>query len=124
MLIFLLVCYGISNQLIYTDGPFKIWYYLRWVMNKISSELGYLFTCMICLPTWVGVGLSLLNYWVLLPLLITPGNIILDGSYWWLAALIDGAIASGGVWLIHTIQEYFEEPRGNRQTDNKQLLND
>ena len=58
--------------------------------------------------------LSIIN-WFLIPVAFTPFNILFGGmtGLWWLAAIFDGAFTSGIVWLIHHIQEYFENTVGH-----------
>jgi hypothetical protein len=77
---------------------------------EINSHLGTAFKCMMCLPANFGWICSLFN-WFLIPIAFTPFNIAF-GSYdnlWWLAALCDGALTSGSVYIIHLIVEYLEK---------------
>ena len=58
-----------------------------------------------CLPTWIGPLVSYLS--------ITFGDgslSITNGMFDYLALtlLLDGVFASGVVWCINTVQEYFE----------------
>lgn len=104
IILFLLVSYGISNIIIYGS----IFEGLRTFLTKISPKLlGALVSCMICLPTWVGFILSFalthLGYTQLTPF----GSIGLEII--WLRIFLDGCLASGVVWLIHTIQEKLEK---------------
>lgn len=104
VILFLLVSYGISNIIVFGsifDG-------MRTFFQKWNPKfLGQLFTCMICLPTWVGFILSLtLTY--LGYVSITPfGSIGIEII--WLRTFLDGCLTSGVVWIIHTIQEHFEK---------------
>ena len=103
LILFILVTYGISNIIIYGsifEGFREFW-------NDISPGFfGKLLGCMLCLPTWVGIFLSL-------------GSHLLDftqfspfASYGLtmapLAIFLDGCLASGCVWLIHTVQSAIE----------------
>lgn len=101
--------YGICNIVVFGSGPFRIFERIRTWANDIDEHFGLLFSCMMCLPTNLGIILSLIN-WFFLPFPITPFNIIFNGfsSLWWLAMIFDGAFTSGIVWLIHYIQEFFE----------------
>jgi len=77
---------------------FKWWRNLwsRWSPNFF----GELFSCMICLPFYVGILLSLFIFSV--------SGVYLGVGSVYLAAFLDGCFASGGVWLIHSLQEKLE----------------
>lgn len=91
---FILISYGITNIIIFGS----IFEKLRTILNKISPKLlGKLFSCPLCLSFWVGVGLSLI--------ISTP--ITYNINHYTLLFLT-GCLTSGCVWLIHTIQEFFE----------------
>lgn len=107
--VFSVVAYAISNHFIYAHGPMHIYDHIRCLAEKIHPNLGELFQCMICFPTWVGFMLSVLNS-LFLPLIsLTPGMLLM-GMYapWWVIMVFDGFFASGIVWLIHTAQEALE----------------
>jgi len=55
---------------------------------------------MICLPFYVGILLSLFIFSV--------SGVYLGVGSVYLAAFLDGCFASGGVWLIHSLQEKLE----------------
>lgn len=114
LLIFILVAYGASNIMVFSS-IFKKFRNFVGVDKEVPTFFGKLFGCMMCLPFWWGVILSLCFfsptymaaslYGFESPLAIT----------WWftedvniLAAFLDGCLASGGVWLIHTYQESLE----------------
>ena len=114
LILFVLTCYGISNIVIFGS----IFESFRNYWNKTSPTFfGKLFTCMICLPTYVGFFISIgahvtelyqfspfasmgMNVWVTIPYFNVP---LLP-----IAIFMDGCLASGSVWLIHTLQEYLE----------------
>lgn len=84
------------------------------VIRNIADNigLGEVFSCMMCLPLWVGVTLSLIDV-LLLPTPFTPFSVILDSlelNLWVIVAivLLDGVLSSGVTWLIHNIEEFFE----------------
>lgn len=109
LIVFIFICYGISNAVIHTDGPFYIFTYYRELMNKLPSNLGHGAECMICFPFRIGIYLSLLNTFFMGNYSLTPMNCyIYNNDVWFITCLLDGAIASGATWLLHTIQEYFE----------------
>ena len=100
-LIFILTAYGITNIIVF-GSIFESWRNF-WSKNN-PKFFGKLFTCPLCLSTWIGGILSILftcfgnqtpftEYGItILPLII----------------FLDACFTSGCVWLIHTIQEFFE----------------
>jgi len=98
LLVFLLIAYGASNMMVFSS-IFDKW---RKFWTKVSPNFfGELFTCMICLPFWWGVILTFIAF--------SPAGIILGVTNIYLATFLNGCIGSGGVWLIHTIQEKLEK---------------
>jgi hypothetical protein len=111
--IFSIVAYAISNHFVYAHGPMHIYDWIRDTAAKIHPNLGELFQCMICFPTWVGFMLSAANSFFLPYISLTPGMIMLGTlAPWWIIMIIDGFFASGIVWLIHTLQEALERSNG------------
>lgn len=107
--IFILSVYGVSNMIVYTSGPFNMFDHIKNLSGKIHPSLEHLLSCMICLPTWIGIILSLINIVFLHNVYITPANLLMQNSnYWGIIILLDGVIASGSAWLINTIQLWFE----------------
>jgi len=107
--VFSIVSYAISNHLVYAHGPMHIYDKIRGLANRISENLGELFECMICMPTWIGMILSVCNSLLLPKLTLTPMMMLLNGfAPWWVIIILDGFFASGIVWLIHTAQEALE----------------
>lgn len=109
-IIFSVLCYSFSNLFIYAKGPFNMFGVIRNIADNIG--LGEVFSCMMCLPLWVGVTLSLIDV-LLLPTPFTPFSVILDSlelNLWVIVAivLLDGVLSSGVTWLIHNIEEFFE----------------
>lgn len=112
--IFSITAYAISNHFVYAHGPMHIYDKIREIMTKIHSNLGELFSCMICFPTWIGFILSAANSLLLPTLKLTPFMLLLSGStFWWVIMILDGFFASGIVWLIHTCQEALERSNSN-----------
>ena len=103
ILIFILVSYGISNIVVHGS----IFNGLRDFLNEKSPNFfGTLFSCMICFPTWVGFILSfvfqMMGYDSMSPL-ASQG---VDNIY--LSVFLDGCLASGSVFILHIIEEWFE----------------
>jgi hypothetical protein len=90
------------------SGPFRIFERIRDWSEGISEHFGLLFKCMMCLPANFGWIVSVLN-WFLIPVAITPFNIILAGTgLWWLAMILDCCFTTGVVWLLYVLDEWLE----------------
>lgn len=102
-LIFILICYGACNNLIYGS----LFQGYRDFLEKFGTG-GYsfykLFTCFMCLGTWMGFAVSGILYYFGFSSLTPMGSITLP----WLMIFMNGLVSTGGVWLIHTLQEALE----------------
>jgi hypothetical protein len=74
--------------------------------NGVGKFLSGLISCMMCTSTWVGFFLSLVYF--------SPSMEIL-GSNQYFAWFFDGMLASGSVWFINSVVEYWE---GNRSSNS------
>ena len=117
--VFSFATYGLSNMVVYSNGPFGIFRKWRDFTNKINEGFGELFSCMICFPTWAGALLSAINLFFVDWLKFTPMNVLFKESIYDLNSAmffatittvvgIDALIGSGVTWVIHNIEEYFE----------------
>lgn len=104
-LIFILICYGACNNIIWGS----IFEGFRTFLSKFGTggySLHKLFTCFMCLGTWMGFAISLImtvnGYGHLTPV----GSLGINNLY--LMTFLNGLLATGGVWLINTIQDAFE----------------
>ena len=109
LLTFILIAYGASNIMIFSS-IFEKWRKFFGTDNEKPSFFGKLFGCMMCLPFWWGVIISLLIY---SPSATMVGQSTLtlfgfDIPYVYLTTFFDGCLASGTVWIVHTIQEKLE----------------
>ena len=111
ILLWILVAYGMSNIIVYGS----IFQTPRDYINAMGNSPGFplrpvfkfisdLVSCMMCTSTWVGFFLSLT--------FISPIH-ILTGTNEWYSIFLDGMLASGSVWAINSIVEWFEENRPN-----------
>lgn len=104
-LLFLLTCYGACNNMIYGS----IFEGFRNFLSNFGTG-GYsihkLFSCFMCLGTWMGFAISYILIRLGLPQLTPWGSYELNNPY--LVIFLNGLLSGGGVWLIHTIQEAFE----------------
>lgn len=107
--VFSILSYAISNHFVYAHGPMHIYDHIRSIAEKIHPNIGELFNCMICFPTWVGFVLSAANSLLLPCIALTPMMVLLNNlAPWWIIMVLDGFFASGIVWLINTVQEAIE----------------
>lgn len=109
IIMYLLMAYGLTNLIVFGKGPFDLLVIFRSIMGKISYTFEDMLSCMMCTSANVGWILSLLNILFLPSLRLTPFNIIIDNNnLWYLIIILDMALTSGVVWLIHTVQEMCE----------------
>lgn len=110
--IYSFIVYGLTNIFVWGSN-------LQWWRNFLAlfGTGGYslykLFTCFMCLPTWMGPVISTLI------ILFSSGTLSPTFGYVdniWLVLVLDGFFASGIVWFINTIQEYLE---GNTPSDDE-----
>ena len=107
--IYSIAIYGFSNMMAFGSGPFKIFEKIRDWSEYISEHFSTLFKCMMCLPANLGWICSLINWFLIPEVAITPFNIILFGTnLWWVALIGDCCFATGIVWLIHNVESFFE----------------
>jgi len=100
LLIFILICYGACNNLIYGS----IFEGFRNFLSKFGTggnSIHKLFTCFMCLGTWMGFVISAI-------LLFSGNNTPLNINNVWLSIFLHGLLSAGGVWLLHTLQEALE----------------
>lgn len=109
-IIYCLFVYGISNHIIYAHGPFHIYDKIHEIAKKIHPQIDEAISCFICFPTWVGIICSVLNYFFIPTVALTPCMIILNHLVpWWAIMILDGFVASAIGWLINTVQESLEK---------------
>jgi len=97
LLIWILAAYGMSQILVFGgifDTP-RDW------IKKHSTFFGDLISCMMCTSTWVGFFFSLTFYSPTESMTFIPYTSI----------FFDGMLASGSVWAINAMVEWFEENR-------------
>ena len=102
--IYSFIVYGLTNIFVWGSN-------LQWWRTFLSYfgtgdySLHKLFTCFMCLPTWMGPVISTLIIFFgggeLSPTFNYVNNI-------WLTLILDGFFTSGIVWFINTVQEYLE----------------
>lgn len=107
--IYMMVCYGIANTIIYSSGPFHFIDGLHKLAKKIHPQLEEMLSCFICSGWWIGFIFSVLNIWCVPELRITPMNMIgLPSDLWYATIFLDGAFVSASNWLINIIEDRIE----------------
>ena len=102
IILFELLAYGITNIMVF-GSIFQTW---RDFWSKISPNFfGKLVTCPLCFSTWVGGGLSFLFKSLGYSTPFTEYGIVILP----LLVFFDACFTSGCVWVLHTIQEWFEK---------------
>jgi hypothetical protein len=106
VLLWTIMAYGITNILVYgsifSGLRMKI---KEWGENEfapfqnIGEFLNGIISCVMCCSTWVGFFLGVVIY--------SPTHEFLNTSLIW-SWFFDGLFASGGVWAINAIIEWFE----------------
>ena len=94
-LIWILAAYGMSQILVFG----AIFDKTREWIAKYSTFFGDLLGCMMCTSTWVGFFLSIAFFSPTAELVTIPYTNI----------FFDGMVASGSVWGINAIIEWFEK---------------
>jgi hypothetical protein len=109
LLLWMIMAYGISNILVYGsifNGPRN--FINKWGENEpaafseFAAFLSKMLACMMCCSVWIGFFYGIFLY--------SPVHELLgvtDMVSWF----FDGMLASGSVWAINAIVEWFEENR-------------
>lgn len=102
--LYFIVAYSISFMFVYSTGPFHIFENIRTIANKISPNLGELFSCMYCFPSWVGIVLSVLNQFAFPMVAFTPFYILFGATCpWFIILIFNWFVTSGGVYIMECI---------------------
>ena len=111
ILIWLLAAYGMSNILVYGSifQGLRNWFREMGnsnipVINSVFKFISDLVGCMMCVSAWTGFFMSFVGY--------SPWHEII-GLNQYASIFFDGMLASGFVWAINSIVEWFEENRPN-----------
>jgi len=100
LIIWMIAAYGMTQILVYGSIFDKS---RNWLTSH-SKFIGDLLGCVMCTSTWVGFLFSFILFSPTSPLTNIPH----------LNVFFDGMLASGGVWAINAIIEWFEENRPNK----------
>jgi hypothetical protein len=102
------MAYGISNILVYGsifNGPRNFinkWGDSKYLLNGFGAFLSKMLSCMMCCSVWVGFFYGIFLY--------SPVHELL-GVHNYYSWFFDGMLASGSVWAINAIIEWFEVNR-------------
>ena len=125
--LYIFAVYGFSNMVVFSSGPYRIFEKIREWSSSLSEHFGTLLSCMICLPANVGWVASVIDWFLIPNLALTPFNILLVGTnLWWVALIADCCLTSGLVWIIHNVESFFESiANGNSaiQEDDNDIIN-
>lgn len=120
-LVYVIAVYGLSNIIVFGEGPFYILEKWRKLMYNIHPNLGKLFSCMMCLPANLGWIISLIDWFFITSVAFTPFNMVFAGtSLWWLAMILDMGFTSGICWLLYVIDDYFEKKTPTFEEENNE----
>lgn len=113
IIVYMLFAYGLSNLLVFGNGPYDVLDRFRKMSKKIFGKLGDMLDCMMCTSANIGWIISLANI-LFFYAPITPMAILYFDILPWYAIIFgDLCITSGAVWLIHTGQEMMERSNNN-----------
>ena len=109
LLLWTLAAYGMTNILVWGSifSNFRDEIH-KWSMNEnapfqnVGKFLSGLIICMMCTSTWVGFFMSLFFF--------SPSDYYLCAENY-IAWFFDGMLASGSVWAINALVEYWENNR-------------
>ena len=107
-LIWILAAYGMSQILVFG----AIFDKSRDWITKHSTFFGDLLGCMMCTSTWVGFFFSLAFFSPTLSLVTIPYTNI----------FFDGMLASGSVWALNAIIEWFEENKTSKDDEGPGVI--
>jgi len=104
-LIFILICYGACNNMIY-GSLFEGWRNLLAKFGTGGYSIHKLFTCFLCLGTWMGFAISAIMTYFGYAKLTPMGSYGIDNLY--LMIFLNGLLSTAGVWLFHNFEEALE----------------
>jgi hypothetical protein len=108
LLLWMVMAYGMSNILVYGsifNGPRNFinkWGDSKYLLNGFGAFLSKMLSCMMCCSVWVGFLFGIFLY--------SPVHEML-GVHNYYSWFFDGMLASGSVWAINAIIEWFEVNR-------------
>jgi len=116
LVLWMVMAYGITNIIVYGsifNGPrnfIRKWSESKLPLNSFATFIRNMTSCFMCCGVWIGFFYGILLY--------SPVHEMLGVNSWY-SWFFDGMLASGTVWIINSIVEWFEE---NRPSNNNQIL--
>lgn len=112
--IYLLFCYGCSEIVTSGIGPKNIFFRFREWSENVGPNFAMLFKCMLCFPTNLGIVTSLLNWFLLPDLAVTPFNMMFTEEYhvWYIslvAAIMDGCIVGAVCHFLWNLEDFIDK---------------
>lgn len=105
VIVYFIFAFGLTELLVFYEGPFGILEIFRNVVTKISKQAGKALECPICTSTWLGGLFSVLNYFCI-PIEFTPWNLILGWTgMWYLVIPFDMITTAGVVLMLYHLDE-------------------
>lgn len=105
LLLWMVMAYGLCNILVYGaifNGPrnaIRKWGESQYILHGFGKFLSDMLSCMMCSSVWVGFFFGIFLY--------SPVCNIL-GVHPYVSWFFDGFLASGAVWAINAIIEWYE----------------
>ena len=113
LLLWMVMAYGLCNILVYGsifNGPrnaIRAWGDSQYILHGFGKFLTDMLSCMMCISVWIGFFFGIFLY--------SPVCNIL-GVHPYISWFFDGFLASGSVWAINAIIEWYEL---NRPSNNQ-----
>lgn len=113
LILWMVMAYGLTNILVYGsifNRPRN--FIMRWAANEYAPFNGFaefladMLSCMMCCSTWVGFLFGIFVYSPIHEFIGMPS---------WASWFFDGMLASGAVWAINSVIEWFEENRPSKK---------
>lgn len=107
-LVWVFMAYGITNIVVYGsifNGPREIikkWSESKLLLNSFATFIKNMTSCPMCFSVWFGFFAGIFLY--------SPIHEVLQVNKY-ISWFFDGMLASGSVWAIHSIIEWFEQNR-------------
>lgn len=114
LVIYTIACYGMTYMVTQSYGPKNIFVKLRVWADNVGPNFGMLFKCPLCFPANIGWVCSLINWFFVPEIGLTPFNMILSNYHdnWILliVALIGDCCYTGGICkVIYNIDDYIDK---------------